>query len=194
MQKNEPGILSARVYPLSFEMLHREEAGVFERYLSSRSPPDHLLYQMLKIVPVCGGGSDVKVDGSAWGLAGLLLRRIILVFFWASGSVAEVSEGLVRAVSGDGSASSAESIGSEGSVDVGIVDCCADSTSVMVSVELFVLDIRLLSFKSILIKEAPGCGLKAARQEYNRRRIILTCDMVMRSSFIHISAFYHISS
>lgn len=45
-------------------MLQRPAAWVFERYLSSRSPPDHLLYQMLKMVPVWGGGSDLMVEGS----------------------------------------------------------------------------------------------------------------------------------
>lgn len=62
-------------------MLQRPSAAVLERYLSSRSPPDHLLYQMLKIVPVCGGGSDLIVDGSTCGRAGRrFLRMIVLVF------------------------------------------------------------------------------------------------------------------
>lgn len=62
-------------------MLQRPGAAVLERYLSSRSPPDHLLYQMLKIVPVCGGGSDFIVDGSTCGRAGRrFLRMIVLVF------------------------------------------------------------------------------------------------------------------
>jgi hypothetical protein len=39
------------------------------------------LYQILKIVPVCGGGSEVMVDGSTCGRAGRRLRRINLVFF-----------------------------------------------------------------------------------------------------------------
>lgn len=52
------------VYPLSLAMLHLPFAAVLERYLSSLSPPDHLLYQMLNVVPVCGGGSDERKDGS----------------------------------------------------------------------------------------------------------------------------------
>ena len=36
---------------------------------------------MLKIVPVCGGGSVLKVEGSCCGRAGRLLRFMILVFF-----------------------------------------------------------------------------------------------------------------
>lgn len=62
-------------------MLQREGAAVLERYASSRSPPDHLLYQMLKIVPVCGGGSDLIVDGSTCGRAGRRFRRMSFVFF-----------------------------------------------------------------------------------------------------------------
>ena len=33
-------------------MLHREGAACLDRYLSSRSPPDHLLYHMLKVLIV----------------------------------------------------------------------------------------------------------------------------------------------
>lgn len=62
-------------------MLTRFGALVLERRESSRSPPDHLLYQMLKIVPVWGGGSDFRVDGSTWTRAGRrFLRRTVLVF------------------------------------------------------------------------------------------------------------------
>lgn len=69
-------------------MLQRPGAAVLERYLSSRSPPDHLLYQILKIVPVCGGGSDFIVDGSTCGRAGRrFLRIIVLVFLgWGTSS------------------------------------------------------------------------------------------------------------
>ena len=77
-------------------MLHRLIAAVLERYLSSRSPPDHLLYQMLKTVPVCGGGSDLRAAGSTCGRAGRRLRRIIFFVFF---SPTAVSDGPVRAVS-----------------------------------------------------------------------------------------------
>ena len=66
-------------------MLQRDGAAVFDRYASSLSPPAHLLYQILNVVPVCGGGSDFRVDASTWGRAGLLLRRINFVFL-AGGS------------------------------------------------------------------------------------------------------------
>lgn len=66
-------------------MLQRPGAAVFDRYLSSRSPPDHLLYQILKIVPVWGGGSDFMVEGSTWGRAGRRLRRMIFFVFFSSG-------------------------------------------------------------------------------------------------------------
>ena len=36
---------------------------------------------MLNIVPVCGGGSVLNVEGSCCGRAGRLFRFIILVFF-----------------------------------------------------------------------------------------------------------------
>ena len=36
---------------------------------------------MLKIVPVCGGGSVLNVEGSCCGRAGRLLRFMILVLF-----------------------------------------------------------------------------------------------------------------
>lgn len=69
-------------------MLQRPGAAVLERYLSSRSPPDHLLYQMLKIVPVCGGGSDFIVDGSTCGRAGRRFLRIIVLVFLGWGAPA----------------------------------------------------------------------------------------------------------
>ena len=76
-------------------MLQRPGAAVFDRYLSSRSPPDHLLYQMLKMVPVCGGGSDFMVEGSTCGRAGRRLRRIIfLVFFTSEMLSSAVVEGM----------------------------------------------------------------------------------------------------
>jgi hypothetical protein len=66
-------------------MLQRFGAACFESCASSLSPPDHLLYQMLKIVPVCGGGSDLIVLGSTCGRAGRRFRRMSLVFL-AGGS------------------------------------------------------------------------------------------------------------
>jgi hypothetical protein len=78
-QKYEPGTLSARVYPESRATLHLPFAWCLEASASSLSPPDHLLYQMLKIVPVCGGGSVLNVLGSCCGRAGLRLRLITLV-------------------------------------------------------------------------------------------------------------------
>ena len=68
--------------------MQRPGAAVLERYLSSRSPPDHLLYHMLKIVPVCGGGSDFIVDGSTCGRAGRLFLRIIVLVFLGWGTPA----------------------------------------------------------------------------------------------------------
>ena len=68
-------------------MTQREGAAVLERYLSSRSPPDHLLYQMLKIVPVAAGASGLKVAGSTCGLAGRRLRRMIFLIFLPSALV-----------------------------------------------------------------------------------------------------------
>ena len=94
-QKYEPGVLSAVVQPLSFLILHRLRAAVLDRYASSRSPPDHLLYQMLKIVPVWGGGSDLRVEASTCGRAGRRFRRMSFVFF-AGGSPFSVD---VRVVS-----------------------------------------------------------------------------------------------
>ena len=66
-------------------MLHRPAAAVLDRYLSSRSPPDHLLYQILKIVPVWGGSSGLIVEGSAWTRAGRRLRRMSFLVFLVSG-------------------------------------------------------------------------------------------------------------
>ena len=62
-----------------------------ERYLSSLSPPDHLLYQMLKIVPVCGGGSLLNVLESTCGLAGRRLRLIIFLTFFSAGGATVVT-------------------------------------------------------------------------------------------------------
>lgn len=56
-------------------------------YASSRSPPDHLLYQMLKIVPVCGGGSVLNVAGSTCGRAGRLFFFMIFLTFFLPPSV-----------------------------------------------------------------------------------------------------------
>ena len=70
-------------------MLQRLGAAVLGSCASSRSPPDHLLYQMLKIVPVCGGGSDLRVLASTWGRAGRRFRRMSFVFL-VGGSEVEV--------------------------------------------------------------------------------------------------------
>jgi hypothetical protein len=96
-QKKLPGVLSAAVQPESLRMLQREGAAVLERYASSRSPPDHLLYHILKIVPVCGGGSDFMVDGSTCGRAGRRFRRMSFVFF-AGGSEEEREDSLLVVV------------------------------------------------------------------------------------------------
>ena len=42
------------------------------------------MYQMLKMVPVWGGGSDFDVEGSTWGRAGRRLRRMIFFVFFSS--------------------------------------------------------------------------------------------------------------
>lgn len=61
-------------------------------YLSSRSPPAHLLYQILKIVPVCGGGSSLIRAGSICGRAGrFFLRMIFLTFFAPEGWISATS-------------------------------------------------------------------------------------------------------
>ena len=122
-------------------MLQRPAAWVLERYLSSLSPPDHLLYQMLKMMPVCGGGSDFIVEGSTWGRAGRFLRRIIfLVFFEGSGvealSAVEIGARsvvvlvVVRSVIADCSGS--ETINSEGAVIVGMFGGIEVSTSAII--------------------------------------------------------------
>lgn len=85
-QKYDPVTLSARVYPVSLATLQRPFAAFCDRYLSSRSPPDHLLYQMLKIVPVCGGGSDLISAGSICGRAGRFFLRMIFLTFRCVGS------------------------------------------------------------------------------------------------------------
>jgi hypothetical protein len=82
-------------------MLQRPAAWVLERYLSSRSPPDHLLYQMLKMVPVWGGGSEVMVLGSTWGRAGRRFLRMIFLTL-RSGGAATSWEVVVRAVDSSG--------------------------------------------------------------------------------------------
>ena len=73
-------------------MLHRFTAAVFDRLASSLSPPDHLLYQILKIVPVWGGGSDLIVLGSTCGRAGRRFRRMSFVFFAGGSPFSVVSE------------------------------------------------------------------------------------------------------
>lgn len=78
--------MSAFVYPVSFAMLHLPFAAFWEAYLSSRSPPDHLLYQILKMVPVWGGGSDLMSSGSICGRAGRFFFLMIFFTFLAAGS------------------------------------------------------------------------------------------------------------
>jgi hypothetical protein len=46
---------------------------------------------MLKVVPVCGGGSDLRVEASTWGRAGLRLRRINFVFLAGGSEERDVS-------------------------------------------------------------------------------------------------------
>lgn len=99
-QKKLPEILSAVVYPLSLAILQRPSAAVCERYLSSRSPPDHLLYQMLNIVPVCGGGSDFTCDASTCARAGRLFLRMIFLTFRSAGGATSLLV-VVRAVDVD---------------------------------------------------------------------------------------------
>lgn len=116
------------MYPLSLAMLHRPLAAVWERYLSSRSPPDHLLYQMLKMVPVWGGGSDLIRAGSIWGRAGRFLRRMIFLTFLPAaaaaagcGSATSVGVVVVSASSSWGAAASCAS------VDVVVVSASSSS-------------------------------------------------------------------
>lgn len=78
--------MSAFVYPVSLAMLHLPFAAFWDAYLSSRSPPDHLLYQMLKMVPVWGGGSDLMSAGSICGRAGRFFFLIIFFTFLTAGS------------------------------------------------------------------------------------------------------------
>lgn len=121
-------------------MLQRPAAWVLERYLSSRSPPDHLLYQMLKIVPVWGGGSDFIVDGSTCGRAGLRFLRMIFLVFLTSGSPWLFSTSslsgsvIVRSVDGvmvDCCGGSVRSWSDEGVIAGGEI-----STSVMMSMDI----------------------------------------------------------
>lgn len=100
-QKYDPGTLSARVYPLSLATLQRDGAACWERYLSSRSPPDHLLYQMLNTVPVCGGCWGLTCSGSTWARAGRRFRRIIFLGFFCAVVVSSVVAATARAVSDD---------------------------------------------------------------------------------------------
>lgn len=102
-------------------MLQRPAAAVLDRYLSSRSPPDHLLYQILKMVPVWGGGSDFMVDGSTCGRAGRFFLRIIFFIFRSPGAATSVFV-VVRAVD----------ISSLSGIWDSIVGSCAVSISAMV--------------------------------------------------------------
>lgn len=131
-QKYDPGVLSAFVYPLSRDITQREGAAVWERYLSSRSPPLHLLYQIFQIVPVGGAASCLKVAGSTCGRAGRRLRRIIFLIFLPSALVVIMVCSVVR-----GTRSVEAEV--EGSAVVsGAVDAAAgggDCTSAMVKLE-----------------------------------------------------------
>lgn len=83
--------MSAFVYPVSFATLHLPFAAFCDAYLSSRSPPDHLLYQMLNVVPVWGGGSDLMSAGSICGRAGRFFFLMIFLTFFTAGSVSASS-------------------------------------------------------------------------------------------------------
>lgn len=130
-------------------MLQRPSACDLEMYLSSRSPPDHLLYQMLKTVPVCAGiAPPLKVAGSTWARAG---RRFFFVDFLGFVTVVEGdafgsagSEVLRRVVSAPTSVSVAAGASSSGeaSRDIG----CGDgerraSSEVSITVGKFSSDI-----------------------------------------------------
>lgn len=92
-------------------MLHRPFAARCEVYLSSRSPPAHLLYQMLKMVPVCGGGSDLISAGSICGRAGRFFLRMIFFTFLAPDScVSAISFVVVVSASSSCSASCTSAI------------------------------------------------------------------------------------
>ena len=54
-QKYEPGVLSALVYPESLAILHLVSACSLVENGSLLSPPDHLLYHILYVWPVCFG-------------------------------------------------------------------------------------------------------------------------------------------
>jgi hypothetical protein len=113
------------VYPESFATLQRPCAAVCDRYLSSRSPPLHLLYQMLKMVPVGGGASVLNVAASTCGRAGRRLRRIIFLTRLPSAlvvmmtwSVVEAEAG-TRAVAAEGSSTVREGSSSVEGASVG---------------------------------------------------------------------------
>lgn len=87
---------------------------------------------MLKIVPVCGGGSDFIVEGSTCGRAGRRFRRMSFVFF--AGGSEEVREdsllAVVRAllvVSVVGSWSGDAERFRDGEVDANVVRACTTS-------------------------------------------------------------------
>lgn len=111
------------------------------------------MYQMLKTVPVCGGGSDLMVAGSTWGRAGRRFRRIIFFFFWVPSAsvvvVMAVSVGcVVRAFSSLGVGSVPEGDG------LGIVVWGASATSVSAMV-------AVLGEVSFGIEKLECCCLKA---------------------------------
>lgn len=84
------------------------------------------------MVPVWGGGSDFRVEGSTWGRAGRRLRRMIFLVFLASGASVVVRAvvvvlATVRSVLGDWGAG--ESVGSGVSSVDGILGGIEESTS-----------------------------------------------------------------
>ena len=85
---------------------------------------------MLKMVPVCGGGSDLKVLESTCGRAGLRLRLMIFLTFFSGGAAMVESEARVRSVV------VAASLLSVGRVVSGTATTC---TSVMIYVVIFVI-------------------------------------------------------
>lgn len=63
---------------MSLAILHRPFAGSL---VWTRSPPLHLLYQLLNMVPVCGGGWVLRRDGSTWTLAVFGREPFVLLGF-----------------------------------------------------------------------------------------------------------------
>ena len=87
---------------------------------------------MLKIVPVCGGGSDFMVEGSTCGRAGRRFRRITFLVFLVSGSsdgaeTVVVLSAVVRSVIGSSCRSRA--VGGEVSMVEGMLGGIDESTA-----------------------------------------------------------------